>query len=91
MSEHQGQTSGTRKYWLDDPENVKKIVRALIAICVLLFIADGFYEKHSHFGIENLFGFYAFYGFIMCVGLVLAAKVMRVLLMRDEDYYDRDR
>ncbi len=74
--------------WFDKPANVKKIIVALCVVCALLFIADFFYHKHAHFGIEKVFGFYAIYGFVMCVLLVLAAKVMRVLLMRDEDYYD---
>ncbi len=74
--------------WFDKPANVKKIIIALCIICGLLMIADFFYDKHAHFAAEEWFGFYAFYGFIMCVLLVLAAKVMRVVLMRDEDYYD---
>ena len=61
------------------------------ALCGVLFLADGFYEKHSHFSAEDVFGFYALYGFVMCVVLVIGAKLMRVFLMRDEDYYDRDR
>jgi len=39
---------------------------------------------------EALWGFYAIYGFVACVVLVLLAKEMRKILMRDEDYYDRD-
>lgn len=74
--------------WFDKPANVKKIIIALCVVCALLLVAEFFYHKHAHFGVEELFGFYAFYGFIMCVLLVLAAKVMRVILMRDEDYYD---
>ena len=74
--------------WFDKPANIKKIIAALCVICGLLMIADLFYHKHPYFAVEKLFGFYAFYGFIMCVLLVLAAKVMRVWLMRDEDYYD---
>lgn len=74
--------------WFDKPANVKKIIAALIIVCALLLVAEFFYEKHAHFAAEEWFGFYAFYGFIMCVLLVLAAKVMRVVLMRGEDYYD---
>jgi hypothetical protein len=37
-----------------------------------------------------LFGFYALYGFVACVLLVLLAAEMRKLVMRDEDYYERD-
>ena len=54
-------------------------------------MADAFYHKHIVFEVQSLFGFYAIFGFFMCVGLVLAAKVLRLFLMRDEDYYDSDR
>jgi phosphatidylserine synthase len=79
-----------RKYWLDEPGNVKKIIWALFAVCAALFLADTFYHKHSHFEAENFFGFYAIFGFVVCVALVLAAKGMRVFLMRSEDYYDAE-
>ncbi len=90
MSEHKHDTNDGRKYWLDDPKNVKKVIAAVFVICAALFVADAFYHKHPHFAVEEWFGFYAIYGFIMCVGLVLAAKLMRVFLMRDEEYYDKD-
>ena len=79
-----------KTYWLDDMRNVRKIVWALVIVCAGLFVADAFYHKHSYFSAESWFGFYALYGFFMCVGLVLAAKVIRIFLMRDEDYYDKD-
>ena len=79
-----------RKYWLDEPGNVKRIIWALFAVCAALFLADAFYHKHSHFEVENFFGFYAIFGFVVCVALVLAAKGMRLFLMRSEDYYDAE-
>ena len=79
-----------RNNWLDEPGNVKKIIWALFAVCAALFLADAFYHKHSHFEAENFFGFYAIFGFVVCVALVLAAKGMRVFLMRSEDYYDAE-
>lgn len=91
MSEEREHNTEGRRSWLDDPKNGRKIVLALFALCGVLFLADGFYEKHSHFSAEDVFGFYALYGFVMCVVLVIGAKLMRVFLMRDEDYYDRDR
>ena len=78
-----------KRYWLDQPRNVDKIIYTLIGGCVLLFLADFLYHKHPHFDFEAWFGFYAWYGFIASVVLVLAAKWMRVVLKRDEDYYDR--
>ncbi|MHC4549553.1 MAG: hypothetical protein ACYTEZ_12340 [Planctomycetota bacterium] len=79
-----------KKYWLDSPRNVRKIVYALAAICVLLVLADLLYHKHLVFGCEGWFGFYGFYGFVCCIFLVLTAKQLRRVLMRREDYYDDD-
>ena len=79
-----------KKYWLDDHGNIKKVIITLFVVCGLLFIADFFYHKHSYFAAEDFFGFYAIFGFVVCVALVLAAKWMRALLMRPEDYYDAE-
>ncbi len=77
-----------RKFWLDEGRNVTKVVWGLAAVCVLLIAADAFYDKHPHFAAEGYFGFFGIFGFVVCVGLVLAAKAMRVVLKRREDYYD---
>ncbi len=77
-----------KKYWLDDTRNVKKIVYALYVVCALLLLADFGYHKHTHFDLEGWWGFFGLFGLVACVALVLAAKVLRVLLKREEDYYD---
>lgn len=81
--------SKERRYWLDEPRNVDRVVWALYSICAFLLAIDIFVPKHGPFGIEHVFGFYGIYGLIACIGLVLAAKALRVILMRPEDYYDR--
>lgn len=90
MSENhdQPQEDG-KKYWLDDPKNVTRIFHGLIAVCVAVFAADFFYEKHPHFFFEYWFGFYAIFGFFAYAGIVLSAKQLRKLVKREEDYYDR--
>jgi len=80
----------SKKYWLDDKRNIKRIIYTLYAVCLGLFLADLFYHKHVVFSFDSWFGFYAIYGFVMCVGLVLGAKLLRIVLMRREDYYDGD-
>lgn len=83
MSDHE------RKYWLDDRKNVNKVIYALCTICAVVFLADLFpYKHHLHSHFEYWFGFYSLFGFIACVSLVLAAKQLRKIVMRDEDYYD---
>jgi hypothetical protein len=52
-------------------------------------LIDLLVPKHGAFAIEHAFGFYAFFGFVACVTLVLVAKQLRRILMRPENYYDR--
>ena len=78
------------KGWFDNKQNVKKIITTLVVICLVLFVSDAFYQKHPYFTVESIFGFYAIYGFVMCVALVLVAKWIRKFVMRVEDYYDKE-
>ncbi len=77
-----------KKYWLDRPGNGDKVYWSLCALCALLLLADAVYEKHPIYEVETWFGFYALFGLVFSVGLVLAAKELRRFLMRKEDYYD---
>ena len=74
--------------WLDRPGSVNKLIRALAVVCVVIFVADFFYQKQTHYSWEEAPGFYALFGFVSCVLLVIVAKWLRRILMRDEDYYD---
>lgn len=76
------------KGWFYETKNINRIVYGLYGFCALLLVIDPFVYKHG-FDIAHWFGFYGFYGFLGCVGLVLAAKEMRRVVMRSEDYYDR--
>jgi hypothetical protein len=75
--------------WIDRPRNVRKIYLGLWIFGALLALADLVVHRHAEAGIDGWFGFYALYGFVACVALVLAAKVLRRVVMRAEDYYDR--
>jgi uncharacterized membrane protein len=78
-----------KKFWLDDRKNVNKIIYGLFIVCAAVALIDFFpYKNHLHFRFEYWFGFSSFYGFVACVSLVLAAKQLRKVVMRDEDYYD---
>lgn len=80
---------GEKPALFDNPRNVKIVIYGLFVVCAIVVLLDATYHKHVHFSLENVFGFYGFYGLIACVSLVLAAKVLRLLIMREEDYYDR--
>jgi hypothetical protein len=81
--------SEQRKYWLDRSGNVTKLYRGVWAIGIALIAADLFMHKHEEFGFAGWLGFYALFGFVACVTLVLTAKALRRILKRPEDYYER--
>ncbi len=78
-----------KKHMFDNPKNVQKVLYGLFGSLVLLLALEPFVHKHPYFAWEESFGFYAIYGFVACVLLVLVAKyVLRPLVKREEDYYD---
>jgi len=77
------------EYWLDQPGNIKLLIRITMVISAGLLFADLLYEKHPKVAVEYWFGFYGFYGFICFCAIVLAGKYLRKIVMRDEDYYER--
>ena len=74
--------------WLDRAENVRKVYYSVWVACGLLLLAELFIDKHGDVEVEHVFGFHGFYGLIACVVLVLAAKLLRRVLIRPESYYD---
>jgi hypothetical protein len=76
-------------HWLDSPGNVRKIYLGLWAIGLALVMLDLVVHRHDEIGFAETLGFYGAYGFVACVLLVLTAKVLRRLLARPEDYYER--
>jgi len=103
--ESETKNHGQDKNWLDEPANVKSLIRWFYWLCGLVILADlvfsfgwhkhaAFGEGESLHGVETLPAFYGIYGFIACVGLVYLSKLMRSwngknILMRDEDYWDK--
>ena len=83
-----------KKHLFDNPRNVKRFIKCFFVVCAVLISLDWVVHRHlSHpegaFPAEGWFGFYAVYGFVACVLLVLIATQMRKVLMRGEDYYER--
>jgi len=94
MSEHDEQQGGAADAHADHDFTgplsapVKRLLRVFFVISALLFLADFVVDRKVHQSAEKLPGFYAVYGFIGCVVLVLAAKELRRVVMRPESYYD---
>ena len=82
-----------KEHLFDNPRNVARLIRIFVVVCVLMLGLDFAIHRHlsfaeGDFAAEGFFGFYAAYGFVACVLLVLAAKQMRRVLMKPEDYYE---
>jgi len=78
-----------KKHLFDNPKNVQRLLKIFFSSLVVLLVLDFFVHKHTYFPWEEAPEFYAVFGFVACVGLVLVAKyVLRPLVMRKEDYYD---
>ncbi|VAW82801.1 hypothetical protein MNBD_GAMMA13-567 [hydrothermal vent metagenome] len=77
-----------KKYFFDKPENVKWTMRVLYITSTLLVVADFIIHRHIGLPWEKIPAFYAIYGFVACVALVVIAKEIRKIVMRKENYYD---
>lgn len=75
--------------WADNPKIRQLILRAIYIACILLIVAEFVVHRHISTAIERVPAFYALYGFAALVGVVMAAKGLRRLVKRDEEYYDR--
>ncbi|MEJ2204878.1 MAG: hypothetical protein P8170_12295 [Gemmatimonadota bacterium] len=72
----------------DKTENTRRLFRVLYAACAILVILDLVVHRHAEHPWEHVVEFYPLYGFLGIVILVIAAKGLRRLAMRPEDYYD---
>ena len=70
-------------------DHIPRVLKILTIVCGILLLVDLFVPIHGRLPWEGWFGFSGVYGFISCILLVLAAKQLRKLIKRDEDYYDR--
>jgi hypothetical protein len=86
-----GQDEG--KHWLYRGENLPKLWLIQIVILVLALLPEFFVHHHAHveksgFTLDTSFGFFAWYGFITCAGMVALAKIVGIFLKRKDTYYN---
>lgn len=78
-----------KTHMFDKPGNVKRVLIIFFSSLLVLLAVDFFIHKHTYFPWEEWPEFYAFFGFVACVVLVLTAKyILRPLVKRDENYYE---
>lgn len=80
-------------HWLYRSENLPALWVIQVVILLLALIPEFFVHHHPHFDgsgftLDATFGFFAWYGFLTCAGMVAAAKVLGIFLKREDTYYD---
>ena len=74
-------------HWLTEKSTIRLLWRWSLALLALLVVAGAFVEQHPHFGIDAVFAFPAWYGFIACILLIIVAKAIGLVLKRPDSYY----
>ncbi len=79
-----------KQHWLVRPGTIRLLWVIFLCVLAVTILASLFTEVHAWFRIDGSFAFYAWYGFLTCIGMVLVAKLLGCLLHRKDSYYDRD-
>lgn len=75
--------------FFDKPRNIKGLFIVFCTLLALSLAGEFFIHKHVFFQWEEWFGFYAAFGFVAFVVLILIAKhILTPIARRKEDYYD---
>jgi hypothetical protein len=75
-------------HWLVRPLTIRRLWIGGGVILAGLVLADFFVHGHPSFGADGTFGFYAWFGLVTCMAMVLVAMALGVLLKRKDDFYD---
>jgi len=76
--------------FFDKPGNIR-LLKILSYICLAIIVAVDFFipREHAHYPWDHIPGFYALFGLIACILIVVLAKTLgKKWLMKKEDYYD---
>ena len=77
--------------WADNPTFLKFFRRFIVVAAILAALAGfvpAWQNHHPHFPAEKAFVFFAFWGFVSFMFIVLAGQHLRKLVGRKEEYYD---
>jgi len=76
------------KHWLIRSATIRRLWWGMYAVLALTVIAQLVVPLKAKFGIDGWLAFPAVYGFITCVAMILAAKLLGAWLKRKDSYYD---
>ncbi len=77
-------------HWLVRPETIRKLwIGGGVTLAALVAIEAGV-KTHGTFGLDGAFAFNAWYGFAVCVAMIVAAKGLGFFLKREDTFYGGD-
>ncbi len=74
-------------------KHLRTVVRLSLAVLALLVVIDAIpglvHKEHAHTAVERFPAFWAVFGFVGCVVLIVVSKAFgHAGIMQREDYYD---
>jgi hypothetical protein len=69
-------------------EKFGKINTSVLFLCFIFLILELIGHRHGETSIEDILFFPAIFSFLSCIIIFGIAISLRLLLMKDEDYYD---
>ncbi|MDO9519784.1 MAG: hypothetical protein Q8K97_02620 [Pseudohongiella sp.] len=75
-------------HWLVRPSTIRLLWWIFGVVLALTVVAQIFIHLHDYFTLDGFFGFYAIFGFVSCLAMVVFAKLLGVFLKRPDTYYD---
>tara|TARA_B100000989_G_scaffold3406_1_gene2353 strand:- start:222 stop:512 length:291 start_codon:yes stop_codon:yes gene_type:complete len=75
--------------FFEKSKRLRALLIAFIILCFILFAIDFFVERYVYFEIERVYNFYSIYGFVMFSIIIFGSRLLRALLGRSENFYDK--
>lgn len=80
--------NGEPQHWLVKPTTIKLLWVGGIALLAFVTWLGTTVHPHATFGIEGTLAFNSWYGFVTCLGMVVFAKLLGLVLSKKDTYYD---
>lgn len=77
------------EHWLVRAATVRNLWIVFTVLLVVVALGDFAVKHYRHFGVGGTFGFYVWFGFAACAALFALSRVAGVLVLREDDYYER--
>ena len=75
--------------WLGQSKVFRGFLVVFYTFILFLFLIEIFIHKHAELFLEGYAFFYPVYGFLSCILVFIAAKIVIKILKRDSGYYDK--